>query len=201
MGLTTPQLGLFQAGMGAIQAGMGIWGQQRLQREADRAIQAIPQYAKSQAISNVYQGAKMRSTTGLSGSAKKLATSGVESATAAAMRATQDKKGGLGLITGIQAQKDTAATELATREEAAMQRNQASLTQAAGMEAAEDKAVYQSAKEKAELRANAAAQKVAAKKQMLSQGLAAMAGGASTAASGNNSSSQAAAIKAFLGGQ
>ena len=177
-----PGLGFLEAGVGAAQALTGLIGMGKKKRAAQAAIDAIGTYTPSQEISGVYEGAKMRSTKGLGGAARQLATQGIESAAQSAMGAAGDRKAGLGMIGSIQAQKQKGALQLAGQEEAAMQRNQAGLTQAAGMQAAEKTKAFKSAQEKQQLQANIALQEVAAKRAAVSQGLGAIAGGLSAGA-------------------
>jgi hypothetical protein len=81
------------------------------------------------------------------------------------------------MIGSIQAQKQKGALQLAGQEESAMQRNQAGLTQAAGLQAREKEKSFKSAQEKQQLKANIALQEVAAKRAAISQGLGGIAGG------------------------
>jgi hypothetical protein len=90
------------------------------------------------------------------------------------------------MIGSIQAQKQKGALQLAGQEEAAMQRNQAGLTQAAGLQAREKEKAFKSAQEKQSLKANIALQEVAAKRAAISQGVAGITGSAAALASGGN---------------
>jgi len=177
-----PGLGFLEAGVGAAQALTGLIGMKKKRKAAQEAIDAIGTYAPSQEIAGVYEGAKMRSTKGLGGAARQIATQGIESGAQSAMAAAGDRKAGLGMIGAIQAQKQKGALQLAGQEEAAMQRNQAGLTQAAGLQAREKEKAFKSAQEKQSLKANVALQEVAAKRAAISQGLGAVAGGLSAGA-------------------
>lgn len=181
----------------AIMAGIGVAtgiGQtiggfinlRRDKRRAEEAINAIGTYNPSQEIAGVYEGSKMRASKGLGGAARQLATQGIEGAAQSAMGAAGDRKAGLGMIGSIQAQKQKGVLQLAGQEEAAMQRNQAGLTQAAGLQAREKEKAFKSAQEKQQLKANIALQEVASKRAAISQGLAGITGSASAFASGGN---------------
>lgn len=179
-----PGLGMLEAGIGAAQALTGIIGMGKKKRAAQDAVNAIGTYTPSQEISGVYEGAKMRASKGLSGASRQLATQGIESAAQSAMGAAGDRKAGLGMIGSIQAQKQKGALQLAGQEDTAMQRNQASLTQAAGLQAREKEKSFKSAQEKQQLNANISLQEVAAKRAAISQGIGAVAGGLSASALG-----------------
>jgi hypothetical protein len=150
----------------------GFINLRRDKRRAEEAINAIGTYNPSQEIAGVYEGSKMRASKGLGGAARQLATQGIESAAQSAMGAAGDRKAGLGMIGSIQAQKQKGALQFAGQEDAAMQRNQAALTQAAGLQAREKEKAFKSVQEKQSLKANIALQEVAAKRAAISQGLA-----------------------------
>lgn len=179
-----PGLGILEAGVGAAQALTGLIGMGKKKRAAQAAVDAIGTYKASQEIGGVYEGAKMRASKGLGGAARQLATQGIEAGAQSAMGAAGDRKAGLGMIGSIQAQKQKGALQLAGQEEAAMQRNQAGLTQAAGMQAAEKTKEFKSVQEKQQLQANIAMQEVAAKRAAISQGLGGIAGGLTAGAIG-----------------
>lgn len=191
-------MGMVQSAIGLGQAVAGLIGMRKAQRAADAAVDAIDTLKPSQEIAGIYQGAKLRSTKGLSGAAKTLAKQGAAAATSSAMRSSQDRKAGLAMVGATVGAEQDANLKLAERESAAQSQSQAALVQAAGMSAADAEKVQKSRQEKQSLKANIAMQKVQAKKQMVSQGLAGMAGGASTAA-GSGSSQGLAAKLAALG--
>ena len=181
-----PGLGMLEAGVGAAQAIGGLINMRKKKKEAEDAVNAIGTYTPSQENAGVYEGAKMRASKGLGGAARQIATQGIEGAAQSAMGAAGDRKAGLGMIGSIQAQKQKGALQLAGQEESAMQRNQAGLTQAAGLQAREKEKSFKSAQEKQQLKANIALQEVAAKRAAISQGIAGITGSASAAASGGN---------------
>jgi hypothetical protein len=175
-------MGLAQAGIGIGQAIGGMVNMRRTKKRADAAIEGIETYNPSKEISGVYEGAKMRSTKGLGGASKQLATRGIEAGAQAAMGASKDRRAGLAMIGGVQAQRQEGALKLAGMEESALERNQGTLTQAAGMMAGEKEKGFRSRQEKQSLKANVALQQVAAKRQQISQGLGAAAQGLGNAA-------------------
>jgi len=175
-------LGFLEAGVGAAQALTGIIGMGKKKRAANAAIDAMSTYSPSQEIAGVYEGAKMRSTKGLGGAARQLATQGIEAGAQAAMGAAQDRKAGLGMIGSVQAQRQKGALQLAGQEEAAQKQNQASLTQAAGLQAREKEKAFKSQQEKQSLKTNVALQELAAKRSAISQGLGGIASGLSSGA-------------------
>ena len=176
-------LGLAQTGVGIAQTAAGLIGMGKAKREAKSAVEAIGTYTPAQEISGVYEGAKLRSTTGLSGASKLLAQQGIARATSSAYKRAQERKSGQGLIGATLAQEQQAALDLASRDEAARERSQGRLVQAAGMQAVEKEKAFKSAQEKQQLKANIALQELAAKRQMVAQGMSAMASGVGTAAS------------------
>lgn len=175
-------MGLLQAGVGAAQAISGMIGMGKKKRAAEASVDAIGTYRPSQEIAGIYEGAKLRSTTGLGGASKQLAQQGIARASSAAMGRAQDRKAGLAMIGAAQAQEQQGALQLAAQDEAARERSQARLTQAAGMQASEKEKAFKSAQDKQQLKANIALQELAAKRQAVSQGLSGIAGGLGTAA-------------------
>jgi len=190
-------MGMIQAGLGIGQAAAGLIGMGKAQRAADAAVDAIDTLKPSQEIAGIYQGAKLRSTKGLSGAARALAKQGSAAATSSAMRRAQDRKAGLAMTGATTAAEQDASLKLAEREDAAQRQSQASLVQAAGMSAADAEKVQKSRQEKQSLKANIAMQKVAAKKQMVSQGLAGITGAASNAMTSGKSTDLAARLAAM----
>jgi hypothetical protein len=176
-------MGLAQAAVGAGQAIAGQIGMKKAKRKANEAIEGIETYNPSKEISGIYEGAKMRSTKGLGGASKQLATRGIEAGAQAAMGASKDRRAGLAMIGGTQAQRQEGALKLAGMEESALERNQSRLTQAAGMQAGEQEKGFRSRQEKQSLKANVALQQVAAKRAAVSQGLGALSQGLGNAAS------------------
>jgi hypothetical protein len=175
-------MGLAQSAVGMGQAISGMVGMRKAKRKADAAVEAMGTYTPSQEIGQVYEGAKLRSTTGLGGASKKLATEGIERAATGALAAAQDRKAGLGLVGTSEEMKQRGALQVAKMEEEAQTRNQASLTQAAGLQGAEREKSFKSAQEKKSLKANIALQEVGAKRAAVTQGLGAMAQGFGNAA-------------------
>ena len=168
-------------GVGAIQAGVGLINMRKTKKAASAAIDAIEEYKPAKEISDVYEGAKLRSTKGLGGASKQLATRGIEAGAQAAMGASKDRKAGLALIGSTQAQRQQGALQLAGMEESALQRNQAGLTQAAGLMGAEKEKAFKSRQEKQSLKANVALQQVAAKRAAVAQGIAGITSSAAAA--------------------
>lgn len=181
-------MGLAQSAVGIGQAVGGMINMRKAKNKANAAIEGIETYTPSKEISGVYEGAKMRSTKGLGGASKQLATRGIEAGAQAAMGASKDRKAGLAMIGGVQAQRQEGALKLAGMEESALERNQGTLTQAAGMMAGEKEKGFRSRQEKQSLKANVALQQVAAKRAAISQGLGAAAQGLGNAANAQGGS-------------
>lgn len=192
-------MGGAQAAIGIGQAIGGMVNMGKKKRAAEAAINAIEEKKPSKAISDVYESAKLRSTKGLGGASKQLATRGIEAGAQSAMGAAKDRKAGLALIGSTQAQRQQGALQLAGMEESALQRNQAGLTQAAGLITSEEDKALKSRQEKQSLKANVALQEVAAKRAAISQGLSAASQGLGNAASAGGSGIFGKSLESQLG--
>ena len=170
-------IGLGQAAIGAI-------GMRKVRRAADKAIEGIGTYTESPEIQKLYKMQQQRLGTGLGATARGVAKEGIEASTGQAVTQAQQMGRGSGLaaIGALAAGRQRAFRDLAGQEAAAEERNIGRFTQATQLSASDRARRMEGQQEKAQLKANVALQRLAAKRAMVSQGLAAAAGSAASAA-------------------
>jgi hypothetical protein len=172
--------------IGGLQAGIGSIGMRKTRQAADKAIEGIGTYTESPEIQKLYKMQQQRLGTGLGATARGVAKEGIEASTGQAVTQAQQMGRGSGLaaIGALAAGRQRAFRDLAGQEAAAEERNIGRFTQATQLSASDRARRMAGQQEKAQLKANVALQRLAAKRAMVSQGLAAAAGSAASAAAG-----------------
>lgn len=156
---------------GAVGLGQALFsGKKRKEKAADKAIDDISTYQVPTETKQMYESAKMDATTGLSGASKLLATEGAAKAGKAAMGASTERKGGLGMIGAIQKAGQQAGLAIAGQEEAALAGKKAALRGATTALVGEKGKAFASKQEKEQLKAKVALGKSAAAKESAAQG-------------------------------
>jgi len=169
--------------IGGLQAGIGSIGMRKTRQAADKAIEGIGTYTESPEIQKLYKMQQQRLGTGLGATARGVAKEGIEASTGQAVTQAQQMGRGSGLaaIGALAAGRQRAYRDLAGQEAAAEERNIGRFTQATQLSASDRARRMAGQQEKAQLKANVALQRLAAKRAMVSQGLAAAAGSAASA--------------------
>lgn len=170
--------------IGGIQAGIGAIGMRKARRASEKAIEGIGTYTESPEIQKLYKMQQQRLGTGLGATARGIAKEGIEASTGQAVTQAQQMGRGSGLaaIGALAAGRQRAYRDLAGQEAAAEERNIGRFAQATQLSASERARRMAGQQEKAQLKANVALQRLAAKRAMVSQGLSAAAGSAASAA-------------------
>lgn len=170
--------GMIQAGVGVGQAIYGITQARKKKKQVEADLNAVEEYKVPTETKQMYESAKMDATTGLSGASKLLATEGAAKAGKAAMGASTDRKGGLGMIGAIQKAGQQAGLAIAGQEEAALAGKKAALRGATTALVGEKGKAFASRQEKQKTRLSISMADMAANKASISQGIGAAGKGA-----------------------
>ena len=164
--------GMIQAGVGVGQAIYGITQARKKKKQVEADLNAVEEYKVPTETKQMYESAKMDATTGLSG------TEGAAKAGKAAMGASTDRKGGLGMIGAIQKAGQQAGLAIAGQEEAALAGKKAALRGATTALVGEKGKAFASRQEKQKTRLSISMADMAANKASISQGIGAAGKGA-----------------------
>jgi hypothetical protein len=181
-------LAAIQGGIGLLQAGAGLIGQRKARRAAEKSINDIEDYTESQYAKQGLAAAQEDVNVAMPGMSQAQEQLGL--ATSSALRSAQTRKGGLqsvGVLTeGARRSALDLGTKAAEFKLGARQRLQG---QRQLMTQEREKAI-ESRREKASLKANMALERLAAKRAMVSQGLAAATSAVASAASSGGSGAE-----------
>jgi len=175
--------GLVQAGVGTIQAGVAALQARKKKKQVEKDLNAVEEYQVPTETKQMYESAKMDTTTGLSGASKLLATEGAARAGKAAMGASTERKGGLGMIAAIQKAGQQAGLALAGQEEAALSSKKAIFRGATDKLVGEKGKAFASKQEKQKTRLSISMADMASNKAAISQGITGIGKGIGNAAS------------------
>ncbi len=178
-------LAAIQAGIGAVQAIGGMIGQRKARKRAEAAIEGIEDYTESPFAKEAYQAAKEDVNVPMPGMGRAQEQLGL--ATSAALRSAQTRKGGLQSVGVLAEQQRRGLLDLGTKAAEFKLGARQRLQGQRQMMTQERARALESRREKAGLKANMALERLAAKRAMVSQGLAAATGaGAGLATSGGS---------------
>ena len=163
--------GMIQSGVGIIQAGVALLGQKKKKKQVEADFNAVEEYKVPTETKQMYESAKMDATTGLSGASKLLATEGAAKAGKAAIGASTDRKGGLGMIGAIQKAGQQAGLAIAGQEESALAGKKAALRGATTALVGEKGKAFASRQEKQKTKLSMSMADLAANKAAVAQGL------------------------------
>jgi hypothetical protein len=170
--------GMLQSAVGVGQAIVGGLQARKKKKQVEKDLNAVEEYQVPTETKQMYESAKMDATTGLSGASKLLATEGAARAGKAAMGASTDRKGGLGMIGAIQKAGQQAGLALAGQEESALMGKKAALRGATTALVGEKGKAFASRQEKQKTRLSISMADMAANKASISQGIGAIGKGA-----------------------
>jgi hypothetical protein len=181
-------LAAIQGGIGLLQAGAGLIGQRKVRKAAEKSINDIEDYTESQYAKQGLAAAQEDVNVPMPGMSQAQEQLGL--ATSSALRSAQTRKGGLQSVGVLAEGQRRGALELGTKAaEFKLGARQRLQGQRQLMTQEREKAI-ESRREKASLKANMALERLAAKRAMVSQGLAAATSAVASAASSGGSGAE-----------
>ena len=181
-------LAAIQAGLGVGQALVGMLGQRKARKRAEAAIENIEDYTESPFAKEAYQAAQEDVNVPMPGMGQAREQLGL--ATASALRSAQTRKGGLQSVGVLAEQQRRGLLDLGTKAAEFKLGARQRLQGQRQMMTQEREKALESRREKASLKANMALERLAAKRAMVSQGLAAATGAAAGAATSGGSGAE-----------